>query len=1007
MSQFRKIVCWRDDAVLATTPRDAASLGDGHFQAVHHPLRLRRRRLDQHAAGRWVGESEIVEALQGPLRPDGYLFIPIVGGSGTGKSHLVRWVRDQTKGVEGWEARYLPKNRTGIRQAIEIVIRGLAGPRIIEAREALEAAPAHTETDEVLAERLLDELALLVAHADELPSTAGSTDPREGELRRKLQRDLPDVLRDPVVRRKLVQPGAVVLRLVGLAIRGRQEDDGLDDDATRFLETDLPLTFEEIGDASRGARSLLTQLATIPDLLHAAIALINDALPLAEKRVSVSGQVDLVEIFREVRRALFDADKQLVLFIEDLTVLHGVEREFLDAIVEPAQADDGVMCSLRVIFAVTEGHFDNLDTVRTRCDDAYWLDAPYGADGVDLDEALSFLGRYLNSSRLDPDSVEGAWQQRHDDNWLANACTPCPHRDLCHETFGTSAEGYGLYPLNPSAAGRFVEAVSRERFDPRDVVRELINRFLLHGAVDLRQAEFPSDAALATFDRTTEPLAPLVASELQSRRPVDHERIINTLRYWSDSDEPTNVKEATFSAFAIDLEELDLRSLQQRVGVTTPAGQQQSTASRDENRGSVRQTVDARLPSRWRSRFKELAQWGSGGDLSARATNDLRNLIHKTVIANLEVGSTPVDLGAEFSARRFRAESDIGFVGTVTRQTLGSAVIVVDRNETNAAALQGLILEAELDTSEIAEADAYRRLVADKVEEWIATVSMKLVGPARPGVVAAVEGLIVATTVVGHASGARTATDYLAAMFRPVGPDVHTQLLPRSDRWAELTSQARTLIPKLRTLVEAEFGESRGVRGNVRAIQADRLLPIIETFTTTWTLESTDASITPLMRTVAPALDYEWSSLQRRVTEAAPHVDRDRPWPDQMEKAMAVLRSAHNAGRLRDQTALEELGRFLTVDPDTVVKSFHEAVELVAKDLTLQKKLAVVASSLPDDVAVVHRFVTRAAAAIEGVERDLKERQAASGGATDMEAVVAKVLETTAEFVDVAKELAG
>ena len=79
MTDFREYVCWRDEAVLATTPRDAASLGDGHFQAIHHPLRLRRRRLDERSDGRWVTELEIVDALQGALRPDGYLFIPIVG----------------------------------------------------------------------------------------------------------------------------------------------------------------------------------------------------------------------------------------------------------------------------------------------------------------------------------------------------------------------------------------------------------------------------------------------------------------------------------------------------------------------------------------------------------------------------------------------------------------------------------------------------------------------------------------------------------------------------------------------------------------------------------------------------------------------------------------------------------------------------------------------------------------------------------------------------------------
>ena len=69
----------------------------------------------------------MLEAFKGRLRPDGYLFIPIVGGSGTGKSHLVRWVKAQTQNEPGWEIRYLPKNRTGLRRAIEIVIARLDG----------------------------------------------------------------------------------------------------------------------------------------------------------------------------------------------------------------------------------------------------------------------------------------------------------------------------------------------------------------------------------------------------------------------------------------------------------------------------------------------------------------------------------------------------------------------------------------------------------------------------------------------------------------------------------------------------------------------------------------------------------------------------------------------------------------------------------------------------------------------------------------------------------------
>lgn len=1002
MSDFREYICWRDHAVLDTTPRDAASLSDGHFQAVHHPLRLRQRRLDERTGGRWVAEVEIVETLRGPLRRDGYAFIPIVGDVGTGKSHLVRWVRDQTQNVQEWESRYLPKNHTGIRRAIEIIIRGLSGEKIDEAREALASAPAHTDADEVLAERLLDELALLVAHAEEPSSGSARHDEHQMQLRRKLVRQLPDVLRDPVVRRKLVEPGAVIQRLVGLAVRGRQEGDGLDDDATRFLPADLPLTFEEIGDTSRGARTLLGQLATIPDLLNAAISLVNEFLPAAEKRLAVSGDVDLVEVFREVRRALLEAGKELVLFIEDLTVLHGVEREFLDAIVEPARSPDGDMCGLRIIFAVTEGHFDGLDTVRDRCEDAYWLDAPYGDGGVERDEALSFLGRYLNASRLEPSEVESSWAHRDGPDWLPNACTPCSYSDECHDTFGRSAEGFGLYPLNAAAASRFVEALSTDRFDPRDVVREVINRFLRQGAADMRQSPsaFPSNASLTTFDRHTEPLPPLLAAEVRNIRPTDHERVVNTLRYWSDEDSHTSVSGATLEAFGIDRRDLDLNALRSLSGGRAP----DARPERAKERSDTSSGVDSLLATRPRAHFDELVQWpGRTRDLSARATNDLRNLLHKAVLANLELGATPVHIGTEFSAR-FRAEPHIGIEGTVTQQNLDAAIIVVERTETSAAALQGLILAAELRAHDYPQANYYRRLVASKIEAWTAQVADRLTGAPPSSVVAAVGGLIVASTVVGLTTHTRAPADYLDAIFRPL-PDPASDAVPRSDRWTALTAQARALIPRLRSTVEAEFGESRGTRGSVRAIQADRLLPIIDTFAQAWTLDSPDPAIAPLMRSVATAVEDEWVLLTTRVTDVIELVDRDRSWSDQMAKVIEVVRVAHNAGRLPDATALDELVRLATRDPDTALRSFFEAADVLAKERSLPEKLVTLASAIPAHVSVVHAFATRAGSAVDGVERDLLERQAA-GGVTDMESIANQVLEATSRFADLAKELA-
>ena len=1010
-STFRNFVCWSEDAVLAVTPRDAASLTDGRFQAIHHPLRLRQRRLDQRTGGTWVTEADVLGALRGSLRPDGYLFVPVVGGSGTGKSHLVRWVKDQTEGEPGWEVRYLPKNRTGLRRAIEIVIRDLSGPRIEEAREALQLAPAHTESDEILAQRLLDELALMISQLE--PRPAGSVeDKRAAQMRTKLVRELPDLLRDPVVRRKLTADGAVILRLVGLALRGREEGDGLDDDATRFLETDFPLTFEEIGGATSVARDLLSKFATLPQLKEAAVSMINEVLPAAEKRVAVSSQVDLVEIFREVRRALHSEKRQLALFVEDLTVLHGVEREFLDAIVEPTHSADGDMCSLRMIFAVTEGHFDDLDTVRTRCDDAFWLDAPYGDDGVDAEEALAFVARYLNASRLEPDGIDKAWSNRtsNEASWLQNACSTCKHQESCHDTFGVSRDGYGLYPFNGSAVARFVRALSTERFDPRDVVREVINRFLIQGSGEMRRDAFPSSAMLTIFDRNSDPIPPLIASQIRSMRPVDYDRVGNTLRYWSSEGSSVDITHDLLEAFGIaDFENnlSTLRGLQSSGGHRGDggSGKHRPKPPKDGGYSDASGGVEEQLKAKSGKYFEELKVWSSKQrELSASATNDLRKAVHELVVQNLEFGSYPVNLGADFDAILFR-DSDIFIQGSVTQQSLESAVVVVERNQVNAAALQGLLLAKEIDLDNSPESAIYRRTLGAALENWLATVVAKLAEPVSPSSGAVVEAAIVAAAVLGELDSNPRPVNYMAAIVS--NSETPTPSAARSGKWKALAAKAGELRSRSRKRIEVEFGEARGKIGGVRLIQADRLSPVIAAFTADWKLDSADPSIAVFFRSVGPAVDEEWSKLGDLVRETLPLIDAEevRTWADQTKQVLDVLRAANDAGRLADPTAVADLKTLAEMQPNSVLRSLGETALALEKNVTLPEKLRLLASDLPDHVGIVHDFATRASKAIDGLERNLAKRQSAVGDGGSMEAAILSVAEATNRFDEAVKGL--
>lgn len=62
------------------------------------------------------------------------------------------------------------------------------------------------------------------------------------------------------------------------------------------------------------------------------------------------------------------------------------------------------------------------------------------------------------------------------------------------------------------------------------------------------------------------------------------------------------------------------------------------------------------------------------------------------------------------------------------------------------------------------------------------------------------------------------------------------------------------------------------------------------------------------------------------------------------------------------------------------------------------------ATDCPADVATIHRFVTRAATALDELERDLEARRAA-GTTSNSEDVAAQVLASTGRFVNAVEAL--
>lgn len=892
MSSFRDVVCWKPKEVRTFSPRDAASTSSGVFNSVHHPLPLYRRAIGRLEGGARVSEPEIVHALLGELRPDGYLFVPVVGASGTGKSHLVRWVSEQVAESEARVTRYLPKNRTNLRSAIRVIKAGLDGPLYDEIEEELAQRDSVSETADDLANRVLDELAYLLGGLEDSETELAGGD-RNAQMRSALRQRLPAVLRDPIVRQEMVKEDRAVARVVKLNLEGRVEGDGLDDEVIRFHDDDLPTDFETLGDAHAGAKEFLRRLGGSPQYKRAGLDLLNEVLPLAARRVFLSPRVNLIELFRAVRRDLHARGQELVLFIEDFTVLHGIEREFLDAIVEPVEAPEGRMCSLRLLFAVTEGHLEGLDTVTTRCDDAFWLDNPLGNQGIGEEEIANFVGRYLNAIRHGHQNIESQWATSRS---FSNACESCEFdSESCHDTFGISSEGHGLYPYNREAIHSLVRAISgdKEKFDPRSTVRYLIGDVLLDADREITRREFPSNDLLETFARQLEPISAAVQVSIRERYGPDSDRATNLVKVWGrDGQAP---RSGVFEAFGLSGDRLEItgelthtRPTPNRQGSSSP----HTATTHDDAAPPVAESDPfLLLTTAQRDLVDRLDQWASAhSGLRQSDERQIRQTVFSAAVGVLKNSALPLHLGAD---RALKWEECVSLFGGASADPRADAPIVLKPRPDLAMAVQGLlILIASTSTGTPAPAAAERYVIAaaNQVESWAEDLGAWLLETGDPATLA-LHGLVISRLLDGGIRPSDRPSDWLRSLFRESTPP-----LAGSDGFEAVRSQLREACKEWRSEVEKQFGESRG--GGVRMLRADAVLPALNLISRDPLALTGNAPLDRLIQKARLELGAEWTALSRASEDVCSALDSAEPLHAQLDAVADAADSAFNTGRL-------------------------------------------------------------------------------------------------------------
>ncbi|SCF20994.1 hypothetical protein GA0070558_15119 [Micromonospora haikouensis] len=975
MAEFRQYLCWSFTTAAATISTEAVSPAPSVFFATHAPLRIRRRHPEGRADGlsAEVTEEQVRRDFLERPTSNGVLLMPVVGESGAGKSHLVRWVHEKTPPTRSRVVIYLPKSSTSLRA----VVRALLDQPDIDSPEL---AQLRADVDRMSSE--LDQHSLERRLVNELSEAVAVADPKPGAARVLAGPDrLAALLLDPHIRDYLLQDGRLIPRLAAslLADHHSEQDN---ERPTSFTVDDLPLDVADVRKASDKAYRLLMQLTSKSELQTAAVDILTEQLPNAVTAAWNIGGGRLQHAMLEIRRQYARQGKEIIFLVEDFVVLQGVQRDLLDALIEVGVRDGRtVLAPVRTLMAVTTGYFERLtETVLTRAKAAtpylYDLDVAFDTSERGQAEVAAFVGRYLNAARLGQEALADAGVAAGAE--VPNKCEDCPFRQTCHSTFGASSEGHGLYPFNWPALRRAIRARpahnSPDSFNPRAVIGEVIRPVLVEHAVALRDGTFPDERFRADY-----PTAPgekfllgAVRQEVEERDPAGAPRRETFLEFWGDAPEQVvNLDPKLHAALGIGLLRLDEAPSPRAGSATTPA----PVTARPNHPQAVDPATAEAIPARVRKMIDDIENWqGRGAQLPQSTALALRNTIRQTVISRClwtdPIVAEPLtsDLDKAWPARSTVISIE-GAEGEARRAGSDPAPIYLKRGAANASFFRQLLLAgAGVLPGNVSAlrrlhrlAEQHQRTLQQAVVRWRAFSDEELVLAMRASLLGAV--------LIGRAQPGMTDQMLLDAVLDDGVSWSRPDARGRTPAWMALWESHRAARPELVARLRESVGYRRGTTGSVRIVDAVRAVPLLRRAAQEWSWQR-------------PGRLPEWAA--KSVTGLARFADIVKAQVDQLSNELSQIRVGLPAGVSAGDTvtaveqALEAaLGEGLGPDDlngfrDLLAEAKRcdwRCVDRIERDLTKVEaatavdehyRALVVAAARNEgaDLAVIRRFLT-------------------------------------------------
>lgn len=825
---MRNHLCWDPGAVRQVINPFAEHITDGLFRAVHSDWDLK--------VSPQVGKSfqEITEASWADMTPAAFLedflrtdrqhaLAAILGETGSGKSHLVHWMRLNIKPDPSRLILVVRKSGTSLRAIVKMIIAQLPVEQQASFLETLQSAGDGTQSRSDQKQQLLNDLAQVIRE-DVLPADAD-------EVEQALVSCLPDLFQDPHMRKAhFLGDNTVIAEIVDHIFAPSNATDR-PNQRRSFSETDLPLGGMDFAHASKLAQDAMQIIELDPaTYLPLAIKVINRNLDRAVARtLSFSGD-RVEELMTRLRTHLKGEGRELVLLVEEFARLQGIDRALLQAI---TSIGDERQCRMRTAIAVTTGFFQSVaETAYMRTTHIVDMDRSAGrAEGqrVTPDSLSQFTARYLNAVRLGSDRVVAWNDTATPGEQPPSKCATCRYQAECHAVFG-DVDGYGLYPFTQRAlwnAASRADASMPDRLNPRILQNDLLVEVLDNFGPSIATGSFPPFKLLEKLGGI-KALPAVVQADLQSRNPQNFQRWAAFLEIYDGTGKIANLDQHLRDALEVPeipgaaAAKLDAPT-DDRSSEEKP---QRPVASRED---------------------MQIEQWIAGDLLDQQVANNLRLLVFSAVSNAIDwdmLGLAKSNFVGKTGKPFQTASISFDRQSTLARQDLQVKLIIpgdLVKPPTAAAALQG-VLRASKDQFRWDFENGERMLGAflDCVDVWARSVERQLRDLCAPTpswnqAAAALDLLCVGAAIGGKIKPDATIADMIDGAFS-TWP---TECASTAPEMRALYDKLGRVREKLASIAQSQLSSMKGGRAGAMLNPGRVLGPIRDLRQAKWRLQLT------------------------------------------------------------------------------------------------------------------------------------------------------------------------